>query len=179
MINKGLLSEALEALSKDDVKDGSISGVKTPYSVSNQEALAKALANSEDKNRDLATKIIDASKKNEFSLKIGMVSEPNFDRFVILLKNTFSANDIFSGDPEIQKKLAELVSLAYFYAERNPDKRYRVFSNFDVAKQVATAIFTHLISSLKMTFLTYDTSFSSLLEKAILAVIYYPKPEKK
>jgi len=107
-----------------------------------------------------------------------MASEPNFDRFVVLLQNTFSLNEVLTDAPEIQKKLAELVSLAYSYAFKDSNKRFRVYSSKDTAEQVTNAIFTHMISSLKMTFLTYDTEFSGLLKKAILAVVFYTKPGK-
>jgi hypothetical protein len=153
-------------------------GFKSPYTVSNQEALAKELSNINKDTELLSNKIVDSYKKNEFSLKIGMAAESNFDRFVVLLQNTFSLNDILKDAPEVQKRLAELVSLAYFYAQKDPDKRFRVYSDKDTAVQVTNAIFSNLISSLKMTFLTYDTEFSGLLKKAIQAVIFYDKPKK-
>ena len=153
-------------------------GFKSPYTISNQEALAKELSNINKNTELLSSKIVDSYKKNEFSLKIGMAAEPNFDRFVVLLQNTFSLNDVLKDAPEVQKRLAELVSLAYFHAQRDPDKRFRVYSDKDVANQVTNAIFANLISSLKMTFLTYDTEFAGMLKKAIQAVVFYEKPKK-
>lgn len=155
------------------------SGFKSPYTISNQEALSKELSNINKNTELISDKIIETYKKNEFSLKIGMASEPNFDRFVVLLQSTFSLNDILTDAPEIQKKLAELVSLAYSYAFRESDKRFRVYSNSDTAQQVTSAIFSNLISSLKMTFLTYDTEFSGLLKKAIFSVVHYTKQKKQ
>lgn len=153
-------------------------GFKSPYSITNQESLAKELSNINKNTELLSSKIIDSYKKNEFSLKIGMAAEPNFDRFVVLLQNTFSLNDVLIDAPEVQKRLAELVSLAYFHAQKDPEKRFRVYSNKDTAEQVTNAIFSNLISSLKMTFLTYDTEFAGLLKKAIQAVVFYDKPKK-
>lgn len=154
-------------------------GFKSPYSVSNQEALTKELSNVNKDTEELSNKIIEAYKKNEFSLKIGMAAEPNFDRFTVLLQNTFSLNDVLVDAPEIQKKLARLISLAYFHAQKDPEKRFRVYSDKSTAEQVTEAIFNSLVSFLKMTFLTYDTEFAGLLKKAILAVVFYLKPKKQ
>lgn len=154
-------------------------GFKSPYAVSNQDALAKELSNINKDTAGLSSKIIDTYKKNEFSLKIGMASESNFDRFTVLLQNTLSLNNILTDSPEIQKKLAELVSLAYYHAQKDPEKRFKVYSDKSVAEQVTNAIFSNLVSSLKMTFLTYDSEFAALLKKAILAVIFYIKPKKQ
>ncbi len=151
---------------------------KSPYTVSNQEALSKELSNINKNTELLSNKIVETYKKNEFSLKIGMAAEPNFDRFVVLLQSTFALNDILVDAPEIRKKLAELVSLAYSYAFKDSSKRFRVFSNKDTAQQVTNAIFSNLISSLKMTFLTYDTEFAGIIKKAIMAVVFYNKPKK-
>lgn len=153
-------------------------GFKSPYTISNQEALTKELSNINKNTEVLSDKIIDTYKKNEFSIKIGMAAEPNFDRFVVLLQSTFTLNEILVDAPEIQKRLAELVSLAYFHAQKDPEKRFKVYSNKDVAKQVTAAIFSNLVSALKMTFLTYDTEFSGLLKKAIFSVVFYNKPKK-
>ena len=154
-------------------------GFKSPYSVSNQEALTKELSNINKNTEELSNKIIDAYKKNEFSLKIGMAAEPNFDRFTVLLQNTFSLNNVLTDAPEMQKKLARLISLAYFHAQKDPEKRFRVYSDKQTAEQVTNAIFNSLVSFLKMTFLTYDTEFAGLLKKAILSVVFYLKPKKQ
>ena len=154
-------------------------GFKSPYAISNQEALTKELSNVNKDTEELSNKIIDSYKKNEFALKIGMAAEPNFDRFSVLLQNTFSLNDVLVDAPEIQKKLARLISLAYFHAQKDPEKRFRVYSDKQTAEQVSNAIFSSLVSFLKMTFLTYDTEFAGLLKKAILAVVFYLKPKKK
>ena len=153
-------------------------GFQSPYTVSNQEALAKELDDIKQNTAGLSDKIIETYKKNEFSLKIGMAAEPNFDRFSVLLKNTFALNKILTDVPEVQKRLAELVSLAYFHAQKDPEKSFRVYSNKVTAEQVTNAIFSNLISSLKMTFLTYDTEFAGLLKKAIQKVVFYDKPKK-
>ena len=175
-----------DALSGPATPDGSqnpapqtspqIPGFKSPYE--DPEALAKELFNINKNIELLSGKIIDSYKKNEFSVKIGMSAEPNFDRFVVLLKNTFALNEVLTDAPEVQNRLAQLVSLAYFHAQRDPEKRFRVYSNKQTAEQVTQAIFDALISSLKMTFLTYDTEFSDLLKKAILSVVLYVKPKK-
>ena len=154
------------------------SGFKSPYTISNQEALSKELSNVNKNTELLSNKIVETYKKNEFGIKIGMASEPNFDRFVVLLQSTFALNEVLVEAPEIQKKLAELVSLAYSYAFRETDKRFRVYSSKDVAEQATNAIFSNLLSSLKMTFLTYDTEFAGLLKKAIFSVVFYTKPKK-
>jgi len=152
-------------------------GFKSIYDISNQEALAKELADTTGENTKLlANKIVNSYNKNEFALKIGMAAEPNFDRFSVLLKNTFSLNKIFVDAPEIQTRLAGLISLAYYHAQNDPDKQFRVYLNKDTAKQVTEAIFTALTSTLKMTFLTYDTEFAELLKKAIFSVVLYIKP---
>lgn len=153
-------------------------GFKSPYTISNQEALTKELSNINKNTEILSDKIIETYKKNEFSIKIGMAAEPNFDRFVVLLQSTFTLNEILVDAPEIQKRLAELVSLAYFHAQKDPEKRFKVYSGKDIAKQVTAAIFSNLVSALKMTFLTYDTEFSGLLKKAIFSVVFYNKPKK-
>lgn len=150
---------------------------KSPYEISNKETLAKELSNVNDKLEMLSDKIVAAYKRNEFSLKIGMASESNFDRFSTLIKNSISLNNLLDGTPDIQQKLADLVSLAYYYAQRDPEKRYRVYSNKDTASQVSNAIFMQLTSSLKMSFLTYDTEFAKLLKQVIFSVIFYPKSE--
>ncbi len=180
---KSLFEETQDALSSQqnqpqNPQPATDSGFKSPYTISNQEALSKELSNINKNTELLSDKIIETYKKNEFSLKIGMASEPNFDRFVVLLQSTFSLNDILTEAPEIQKKLAELVSLAYSYAFRETDKRFRVYSDNDIAQQVTNAIFSNLVSSLKMTFLTYNTEFAGLLKKAIFSVIHYTKPKK-
>jgi hypothetical protein len=154
-------------------------GFQSPYMVSNQEALTKELDDIKKNTAGLSDKIIETYKKNEFSLKIGMAAEPNFDRFSVLLKNTFSLNQILVDVPEVQAKLAALISLAYFHAQKDPDKRFLVYSNRDTANMVTEAIFKTLVGVLKMTFLTYDTEFATTLKKAIFSVVFYEKPKKK
>jgi hypothetical protein len=146
--------------------------------VSNQEALTKELDDIKQNTAGLSDKIIETYKKNEFSLKIGMAAEPNFDRFSVLLKNTFALNKILTDVPEVQAKLASLISLAYFHAQKDPNKRFLVYSNRDTANMVTEAIFKTLVSILKMTFLTYDTEFATTLKKAIFSVVFYEKPKK-
>lgn len=153
-------------------------GFQSPYTVSNQEALTKELDDIKQNTAGLSDKIIETYKKNEFSLKIGMAAEPNFDRFSVLLKNTFALNKILTDVPEVQAKLASLISLAYFHAQKDPDKRFLVYSNRDTANMVTDAIFKTLVSVLKMTFLTYDTEFATTLKKAIFSVVFYEKPKK-
>ena len=179
MYKKSLFEEAQDVMAQPQPEPANQGGgFKSPYDVSNQEALSKELSNINKNTELLSNKIVETYKKNEFSLKIGMAAEPNFDRFVVLLQSTFSLNDILVDAPEIQKKLAELVSLAYSYAFKDSNKRFRVYSNKDTAEQVTNAIFSHLVSSLKMTFLTYDTEFAGVVKKAILAVVFYNKQKK-
>jgi hypothetical protein len=179
MLKKNLFEEAEAVMATPPETPSSDGGFKSPYTVSNQEALAREL-DSAKKNIDLlADDIIEAYKKNEFSLKIGMSAEPNFDRFVALLQNTFTLNEILVDAPEIRKKLAELISLAYFHAQKDPSKKFMVYSNKDTANQVTEAIMQSLISSLKMNFLTYNTEFANLLKKAIFSVILYTNPKKQ
>lgn len=172
-LNKSLFFESIKALSKAEVSASSA------YSMPKE--LVKQLSNTGQEDALVRDAVITAYKRNEFNIKIGVASEPNFDKFVSILTTSFDnpQNPIFSGDSTIQKKLAGLVSLAYFYAQTNPDQRYKVYNDFEKAQQVAQAIYASLLSTVKMTFLTYSPNFVVKLEKAICGAVFYDNGKKK
>ena len=183
-IMKSLFEEAQEAMAAPapapapPQQQPPSDGLKSPYDVSNQEALAKELSNINKVTEELSNQIIDAYKKNEFSLKIGMGGEPNFDRFAVLIQNTLALNEVFADAPEVQKRLARLISLAYYHAQSDPGKRFKVYKDKVICKQVTEAIYNSLVKGLKMTFLTYDTEFQGLVKKVIFKTVNYDKSKK-
>ena len=175
---KNLFQEAAEAMAAPPQAAPvapQANAFKSPYDLSNQEALTKNLAAVKAQSSYLADKITTAYAKNEFNLKLGQGYDSNFDKFSVLIKDTLEINGILSDNPEVQEKLAKLISLAYYYAQSDSDKRYRVVHDKQVAAQITDAIFNRLLSRMKLSFLLQDTEFANLLRKAINAVMYYPK----
>ena len=133
------LFESFSALSKADVKDGSIAGVASPYSADHKQAVSMALINADEQQREISSGISKLFRKVEYGTKIDSVKYlEDFNRFSTLLLQTLKINDVLSGDEIILKKLADI--LAYAYVKKNKGD-FKIYSDFEDAKSVTLLVY--------------------------------------
>ena len=167
------LFESFSALTKADVKDGSIAGVASPYSADHKQAVSMALINADEKAREISDGISKLFRKVEYGTKIDSVKYlEDFDRFSTLLLQTLKINDVLSGDEIILKKLADI--LAYAYVKKNKGD-FKIYSDFEDAKSVTQLVYK-TAKKIGLNFLTPD--IDDVVQKVLFSVLYKPKKEE-
>ena len=166
------LFESFSALTKKDVKDGTIAGVASPYSADHKQAVSLALVNADEQAREISSGISKLFRKVEYGTKIDSAKYlEDFSRFSTLLLQALKINDILSGDEIILKKLADI--LTYAYVRKNKGS-FKIYSDFDAAKEV-TMIVYKTSKKLGLNFLPPDVD--DLVQKVLFSVMYKPKNE--
>ena len=162
--------ESFSALTKEDVKDGSIAGVASPYSADHKQAVSLALINANEKAREISTGISKLFRKVEYGTKIDSVKYlEDFDRFSTLLLQALKINSVLSGDEIILKKLADI--LAYAYVKKNKGD-FKIYSDFEDAKAVTLLVYK-TAKKIGLNFLTPD--IDDIVQKVLFSVLYKPK----
>lgn len=165
-INSNLF-ESFSALSKDDITDGTIAGIDSPYSVNHKQNISLALLNAEEQAKELSNEISLLYRRIEYGAKIESSKYlEDFDRFSALLLQTLKINEVLYGDEIILKKLACI--LTYAYVKKNSGE-FKIYSNFDAAKQVTSIVF-NTAKKLGLDFLTPD--LEDLIQKVLFSVLY-------
>jgi hypothetical protein len=104
-----------------------------------------------------------------------MASSPNVEGFKTLcarLKTAIELNKLFSDDPVLQNKLAEI--LAYGYISKNSE--YLIYPDFGVAKTKAQNVY-QVVNKLGLT--AFSPNDENLIKTLLLSVFYSPKKEDK
>lgn len=166
------LFESFSALTKKDVKDGSIAGVASPYSADHKQAVSMALINAEEQAKEISNGISKLYRKVEYGTKIDSVKYlEDFNRFSTLLLQTLKINDVLAGDEIILKKLSDI--LAYAYVKKNKGE-FKIYSEFDDAKAVTMVVYK-TAQKVGLNFLPPD--IDDLVQKVLFSVLYKPKKE--
>ena len=166
------LFESFSALTKADVKDGSIAGVASPYSADHKQAVSMALINADDKAREISSGISKLYRKVEYGTKIDSVKYlEDFNRFSTLLLQALKINDVLSGDEIILKKLADILS--YAYVKKNKGD-FKIYSSFEDAKAVTLLVYK-TVKKIGLNFLTPD--IDDVVQKVLFSVLYKPKKD--
>jgi hypothetical protein len=166
------LCESFSALTKADVKDGSIAGVASPYSADHKQAVSMALINADDKAREISSGISKLYRKVEYGTKIDSVKYlEDFNRFSTLLLQALKINDVLSGDEIILKKLADILS--YAYVKKNKGD-FKIYSSFEDAKAVTLLVYK-TVKKIGLNFLTPD--IDDVVQKVLFSVLYKPKKD--
>ena len=168
------LFESFSALTKTDVKDGSIAGVASPYSADHKQAVSMALINAQEQAKEISDGISKLFRKIEYGSKIDTVKYlEDFNRFSTLLLQTLKINDVLAGDEIILKKLADILSYAYIKKNKG---EFKIYSEFEDAKQV-TVIVYKAAQKIGLNFLPPD--IDDLVQKVLFSVLYKAKKEEK
>ena len=166
------LFESFSALTKKDVKDGSIAGVSSPYSADHKQAVSMALLNAEDQSREISSGISKLYRKVEYGTKIDSSKYlEDFDRFSTLLLQALKINEVLSGDEIILKKLGDI--LTYAYVRKNKGD-FKIYSDFEAAKAVTILVYK-TAKKIGLTFLPPDVD--DLVQKVLFSVLYKPKKD--
>ena len=167
------LFESFSALTKKDIKDGSIAGIASPYSADHKQAVSMALINAEDQAKEISSSISTLFRKIEYGSKIDSVKYmEDFNRFSILLLQAMKINNVLKSDEIILSKLADILS--YAYVKKNSGE-FKIYSDFENAKKVTIMVYK-TAQKIGLSFLPPD--IDDLVQKVLFSVLYKPKADE-
>lgn len=176
LFNKLFIETRFDAISQKDIEAGMIAGVASPYLGSPKDEIGITLDDIDKDFRILSNKV--SKLHNRYGMNIKNASASDMTSFAELLDRLVRAldeNKIFSDDPVIQVKLAELFAYAYVKIS-SQDATYMMYDKLEQAKKVANMIFNKA-KGMGLTF--FSPSSNDLLKTVILAVFYKLPKEKK
>lgn len=165
------LFENFDRLTAKDVSNGLIGGIVSPYSVPAKDSIGISIE-SLNTSKKIQNQIITVHKK--CSDHIHMVSSPNIEGFKTLCARILTAielNSLFSDDPILQNKLAEI--LAYSYISKNKD--YLIYPDFNLAKTKAEAVYN---TANKYGLTAFTPNDTNTIKTLLLSIFYKPESQK-
>lgn len=159
--------ESFSSITKDDVTDNDVAGIKSPYAANNAQSVGLALANAKENIKYISDNISKLYKKLEYGIRIDSAKYlEDFNRFSSLLQQSLAMNDVMSGDDIILKRLSDVLS--YSYSKSNKGN-FRIYSDFNVAKRATQVIF-NTAKRLGLSFMSAD--MDDTIQKVLLSVLY-------
>ena len=169
------LFETFDSISKNDMADGSVNGVKSLYSIPSKD-LTGITVDSLNDDRNTKQRISNLYRLHQYAMSMAAASNVDgFSKFSERLNNALDLNKVYSDDDAIRQKLASF--LTYCYLSINKSKEFLVYSDFDSAKKVSMMVFSRA-EKLGLKFLNSDTV--DIIKTVIFTVFYkLEKPKAK